>query len=192
VSGCGDEAPVTPSGAPAAGSAVVSAAAAGGDQAQSGGAAGEAKRCPEPRVPLARRLEGKLAEVCERSAVDPMAPEPKLDVSLTGAWRGEYVDESPGSSPTRFDASLIVTGGVVSGTTTEPNTFGTFGYSELEALLNGDAYATRQVVWLKTYRTGATNHSVLYVGRLDEAGRRIEGHWRVSGGTRGTFWMERS
>jgi hypothetical protein len=137
-------------------------------------------------------MGGKLAEICEKAAVDPMQLDPSLDLSLSGAWKGEYVGEELGASPTRFDASLSVFAGAVIGSTTEPNTFGGYGYSELEAGITGDAYTTRQVVMLKTYRSGATTHSVLYVGRLDGAGRRIEGHWRVSGGTRGTFWMERS
>lgn len=144
-------------------------------------------------MPLAERMGGTLAEICQKAAVvDPLQVDPSLDLSLSGTWKGEYVGEETGASPTRFDASLSVFAGAVIGSTTEPNTFGGYGYAELEAGLTGDAYATRQVVMLKTYRSGATTHSVLYVGKLDGAGRRIEGSWRVSGGTRGTFWMERS
>jgi hypothetical protein len=121
-----------------------------------------------------------------------MLVDSRHDFTLTGAWKGEYASEDPLASPTRFDATLVVSTGVVSGWTTEPNTFGTYGYTDLEAGLTGDAFASRQLVMMKTYRSGTANHSVLYVGRLDEAGSRIEGHWFVSGGTKGTFWMARS
>ncbi len=150
----------------------------------------EVPRCPEARVPLARRIGGTLAEVCERAAPDPMALDSSHDFALSGGWRGEYAGDSVGES-TRFDATLSVFAGTVTGATTEPNTFGMYGYAELEASVVGDVYRTRQVVFLKTYRSGATDHSVLYTGRLDEAGKRIEGRWRVSGGTSGTFWMEK-
>lgn len=192
ASACGREAPAG-GGAPAAASPSTPAgdAARDGNAARDGEAKADAQRCPEPRVPLAQRMGVKLAEVCEKAAVDPMQLDTALDLSLSGAWKGEYVSDGLGSTATRFDASLFATGGVVSGTTTEPNTFGPYGYAELQADVNGEAYATRQVVLLKTYRTATVTHSVLYVGQLDAAGKRIEGRWRLGGG-QGTFWMERS
>jgi hypothetical protein len=196
ASGCGSEPATTPG---ADGSEPASPAAALGRSDEGSGegiarrpgaSAEPSERCPEPRVPLARRIGDELSEACKAAAVDPMQVDARLDLSLTGAWKGEYSSESLGSSPTRFDASLFVTGGVLGGTLTEPNTFGPVGYAELQADLTGDAYATRQVVLLKTYRTATVDHSVLYVGRLDDAGTRIEGHWRL-GGMQGTFWMEK-
>lgn len=187
ASACGSE-------APAGGGAVASPPAVASASTPDGDGKGETARCPEPRVPLAQRMGVTLAEVCEKAAkpaVDPMQLDTALDLTLSGAWKGEYVSESLGSTATRFDASLFATGGVVSGTTTEPNTFGPYGYAELQADVNGEAYATRQVVLLKTYRTATVTHSVLYVGHLDEAGKRIEGRWRLGGG-QGTFWLEKS
>ena len=185
TSGCGSEAPAGEAGA--GGEPAGAAASAPGADAKA-----EPPRCPEaPRVPLAQRMGVKMAEICEKAAGDPMQVDPALDLSLSGAWKGEYVSDGFGSAPTRFDANLLATGGSVSGTTTEPNTFGPYGYAELAADLTGEAYATRQVVLLKTYRTATITHSVLYVGRLDQAGKRIEGRWRL-GASQGTFWMERS
>jgi hypothetical protein len=189
TAGCGSEAPA--GGAVPGGEAAGAAASTPGGHGWLGGdAKAESPRCPEPRVPLAQRMGVKMAEICEKAAVDPMQVDGALDLSLSGAWKGEYVSDGLGSSPTRFDANLFVSGGSVSGTTSEPNTFGPYGYAELAADVNGEAYATRQVVLLKTYRTATITHSVLYVGRLDEAGKRIEGRWRLGGG-QGTFWMER-
>lgn len=181
VAACGD-------GAPAGG------AAAGGAAPASGPAAAVVAeptpaQCPEPRVPLAQRMGVRMAEICTKAASDPMRVDASLDAALSGAWKGEYAG-GLASSTTRFDATLTVIDGAIGGTTTEPNTFGPPYYPELEATLTGDAYASRQVVMLKTYRTDSVDHSVLYVGRLDEAGTRIEGRWRVSG-AQGTFWMER-
>lgn len=195
ASACGSEAPAG-GGAPA----VASPSTPGGEAARDGEAARfgdarvDAQRCPEPRVPLAQRMGVTLAEVCEKAAkpaVDPMQLDTALDLSLSGAWKGEYVSDSLGSTATRFDASLFATGGVVSGTTTEPDTFSPYGYAELQADVSGEAHATRQVVLLKTYRTATVTHSVLYVGQLDAAGKRIDGRWRL-GSSQGTFWMERS
>ena len=180
--GCGEQAPAT---TPATPSPAASTPAAGGD------AKTEPARCPEPKLPLAQRVGVTLTEVCEKAAVDPMQLDPALDLALTGTWKGEYLGDGRGSDGTRFDASLFATGGVVSGTTTEPNTFGPYDYAELQADLVGEAHATREVVLLKTYRTATITHSVLYVGRLDAAGKRIEGRWRLRG-LEGTFWMERS
>lgn len=176
--GCGDEAP--------AGASTPAGAVAPDREPRA-----EPPRCPEPRVSLADRMAPTLTAVCEKAAVDPMTLDPALDLVLTGSWKGEYASDGLGSSPTRFEASVLTTGGVVSGTTTEPNTFGPYGYAELQADLAGEAYATRQVTLLKTYRTATVTHSVLYVGRLDAAGKRVEGRWRL-GSSHGTFWLEKS
>lgn len=167
------------------------ASAAAGAPSPGGEAKAEPARCPEPRVPLAQRINPTLTAMCEKAAVDPMQLDVALDLVLSGSWKGEYASEGFGASATRFEANLFTTGGLVSGTTTEPNTFGPYGYAELQADLTGEAYATRQVVLLKTYRTATVTHSVLYTGRLDAAGKRVEGRWRVSSGTQGTFWMEK-
>lgn len=182
TSGCGGEAPASAS-MPAGGESP------GGEPKAEPKA--EPPRCPEPRVSLADRMAPTLTAACEQAAVDPMRLDSALDLVLTGTWTGEYVSDAFGSSPTRFEASVLTTGGVVSGTTTEPNTFGPYGYAELQADLAGEAYATRQVVLLKTYRTATVTHSVLYVGRLDAAGKRVEGRWRLGSG-QGTFWLEKS
>lgn len=152
-----------------------------------GEAVPEATKCPEARVPLATRLGAKITETCEAAAAKPDERDPEIDRRLRGHWRGEYDGDSSG--PVSFQAELEASDGTISGSTTEPNTFSyVYGYSELEAGLTGDAYASGRVVLLKTYRTGSATHSVLYVGTLDEAGRRIEGHWRL-GAARGTFWL---
>lgn len=182
--GCGSEAPE-------------GEAASVGEPARASPPAAKAEppRCPEPRASLAQRMSPTISQACERvaveRAVDPMQLDMALDLSLSGTWNGEYASDGLGSSPTRFEATLFSTGGVVSGTTTEPNTFGPYGYTELQADINGEALATRQVVLLKTYRTATVTHSVLYIGQLDATGKRIEGRWR-QGGSQGTFWIARS
>lgn len=148
-----------------------------------------APECPGPRVPLASRMTATIADACREAAVAPSARDPELDRAVRGHWKGEYDGDS--TDPVTFQADLTVFDGVLTGTTTEPNTFPyVYGYSELEADVSGDVFGSRQVVWMKTYRTGGVSHSVLYVGTLDDAGRRVEGHWRL-GATQGTFWMTR-
>ncbi len=144
--------------------------------------------CPQPRRSLGRRLGTAVAQICEDATVDPKARDAAIDRLLQGTWTGEY-RLADGRTST-FSAVLSATAGSVSGSSTEPNNFGPYGYTELEATLTGDVYASRQLVLLKTYRTASVDHSVLYIGQLDESGRRIDGHWRI-GETDGTFWMER-
>lgn len=146
----------------------------------------ERPSCPEPRVPLAQRMGGTIAEACREAVSDPSAHDPEIDRALGGRWRGEY--DSDSAEPVAFTIDLIVVDGILSGSSSEPNTFPyVYGITTLPAALDGEAFASHQVVWLKTYTSGVS-HSVLYIGTLDEARKRIEGHWNL-GGNRGTFWM---
>lgn len=146
------------------------------------------ERCPDPRVPpLAERIGQRMVDACTRPELDPMGHDPAFDTALTGHWRGEYAS-AEGGAPTRFEADLVASDGTVNGSTTEPNTFGPGYLTELYADLVGEVYATRQVVLLKTYKSPGVDHSVLYVGRMDDERKRIEGRWRLPG-THGTFWL---
>lgn len=137
-------------------------------------------------MPLAQRMSGTIVDACRGAVIDPSARDPEVERALGGRWHGEY--DSDSSEPVTFTADLLVVDGMLSGSSSEPNTFPhVYGIADVPAELDGEAFASRQVVWLKTYTSGVF-HSVLYVGTLDEAGKRIEGRWHV-GPTRGTFWM---
>ena len=147
----------------------------------------EAPAAKCPRVPLSSRMTTTIADACREIAVAPTTRDPEIDRTVRGHWTGQYDGDS--TDPVAFEASFTVLDGVLTGTTTEPNTFAhVYGYSELEADVSGDVFGSGQVVWMKTYRTGGVSHSVLYLGTLNEAGKRLEGHWRL-GGTKGTFSM---
>ena len=109
---------------------------------------------------------------------------------LAGDWKGAYV-AADGAGANTFDARLKQNGAVLTGTVTEPNTFGDraramFLTSTLAGTVRGD-----DVRFVKTYDgSGGVSHAVTYQGRLDATGRRVRGDYSVNGAT-GSFEMVR-
>jgi hypothetical protein len=114
-----------------------------------------------------------------------------LDGDITGEWTGEYRYDEPGRDPVVMDASFTVSGGILSGRTTEPNTFAPGGLAELSATVVGDVLVGGRVTFMKTYTAGTVQHSILYIGQLDPRRRTLQGRWRSSTLT-GTFELERA
>lgn len=149
--------------------------------------------CPEPAAPrpsLAQRLGDRVEKVAEAcKPAEPLARDPARDAEIAGHWKGEYQYED-GRPSTAIEVTLRVRDLELSGEMSEPDTFGTALGARVESRITGDVYASRQVVFMKTYDSGGVTHSVLYTGTLARSGRRIEGRWRVPG-LSGSFWLAR-
>jgi hypothetical protein len=156
-------------------------------------AAAPARECPEPATPrpsLAQRLGDrveKAAEACKPA--EPLARDPLRDAEVAGPWKGEYRYDD-GRPSTAIEVTLRVRDLELVGEMSEPNTFGTSAAVRLESTIVGDVYASGQVVFMKTYTSGGSTHSVLYTGTLAQGGQRIEGRWRIAGSS-GPFWLAR-
>jgi hypothetical protein len=103
------------------------------------------------------------------------------DNDLTGLWSGEYwfLD---GGVPTPFSAHLVDSGGSISGTTLEPNTFAHPGLIELGADLSG-ARGEFSVRLTKLYHPapGVHREPIFMSGVVDPNFTMIEGQWVVGG-----------
>jgi hypothetical protein len=109
--------------------------------------------------------------------------------NLTGEWHGVYFDGN--QLNTAFDVDLVQSGNRITGTTVEPNNFGTADARFLLATIQGSVSPTH-ITFVKTYDgTGGQSHAVHYVGQLMPNGRRIVGTWSLAGGTQGRFEMVR-
>ena len=111
--------------------------------------------------------------------------------NLTGVWNGLYSYRDGRS--TSFVATLIESGGALSGTTHES--------SSIEAasgpLLFASVFGSRSdsaVAFTKTYEQPDVFHSspVRYDGSLNGDGTEIEGRWTIVGVWSGRFLMVRS
>lgn len=110
--------------------------------------------------------------------------------NLTGVWNGLYTYRDGRS--TSFVATLIESGGLLSGTTHEPSTTGAAG-AMLFASLDG-ARGDSTVTFTKTYeRPDALHRSpIRYEGALNREGTEIEGRWTIMRFWSGKFLMVRS
>jgi hypothetical protein len=112
-------------------------------------------------------------------------------VNLTGVWNGLY--SYPDGRSTSFVATLIDSGGSLSGTTHEPSTLG----GNIAATLYASLVGSRRdfsVAFTKTYdRPDAFHeHPILYDGALNGDGTEIEGRWTIVKIWSGKFLMIRS
>ena len=109
-----------------------------------------------------------------------------LDVS--GVWYGSWNAQDRRVRENRFIAHLAEGGGQFAGTTTEPDLGQRSGI--LLAFVEG-ARAGAEIRFIKQYDgRGRLEHSVLYSGRINNAGTEIHGTWRFSAYT-GSFTMQR-
>jgi hypothetical protein len=109
------------------------------------------------------------------------------NAALSGQWQGSYgyADSRP---PVSFIMEATFADGGLSGTISEPNTFGTAGVSFLHAYVQGSIDGDI-IQFTKTYDgTGGQTHSVQYNGVIDRSNRRITGTWRIQG-SGGQFTM---
>jgi hypothetical protein len=110
--------------------------------------------------------------------------------NLTGVWNGLYTYRDGRSMS--FVATLIETGGSVSGTTHELSTSGSPG-AMLFASLAG-ARSDSAVMFTKTYERPDVFHRspIRYDGVLNAEGTEIEGRWTIMRFWSGKFLMVRS
>jgi hypothetical protein len=106
---------------------------------------------------------------------------------LSGVWEGAY-SYTDNRAPVPFIFEASVSGGQISGTISEPSTFGTAGVEFLHAnvvgTIDGDV-----VRFTKTYDgIGGQTQSVQYQGVIDRSTQRVTGVWTLTGST-GQFAM---
>jgi hypothetical protein len=110
--------------------------------------------------------------------------------NLTGVWNGLYTYRDGRSTP--FVATLIDSGGALSGTTHETSTSGTPGAMLLASLAG--ARSDSAVTFTKTYDKPDVFHRspIRYDGVLNSEGTEIEGRWTIMLFWSGKFLMVRS
>lgn len=150
----------------------------------------QADEAPPKAEPLASRLTPTIAKAAEGCYRGGRAHDTETDTTVSGTWEGSfgYDDGRPGVD---LELTLNVREGRLRGTMTEPNTFGPAGYARLEADVVGEAVRSHLVTFMKTYRTGSLDHSILYVGELSEDGKKIEGTWTL-GESQGPFSLAKT
>jgi hypothetical protein len=111
--------------------------------------------------------------------------------NLTGIWNGLYT--YPHGQSTAFVATLIDTGGSLSGTTHEPSTAGDAPGTTSFATISGSRRDTA-VTFTKRYDPPgpSTSSPVLYEGALNADATEIEGRWIIAHVWSGKFLMIRS
>lgn len=118
----------------------------------------------------------------------------KGTLTLSGDWTGVYDYADTPDEAVPFTAALTDVGGVVWGTTQEPNTFSQAVSHDLHATVSG-VRSGPEVRFRKVYDGRAENHEpIIYSGHLSPDGNRIEGRWRIASGTasfHGPFVMNR-
>ena len=107
--------------------------------------------------------------------------------NLTGVWNGLYT--YPSGLSTSFVATLIDSGGSLSGTTHEPGALGGTLYASLVGSRNDSA-----VGFTKTYEQPGLLHRkpIIYEGALNGDATEIEGRWTIQKVWSGKFMMVRS
>ena len=107
--------------------------------------------------------------------------------NLTGIWNGLY--NYPNGRSTSFVATLLDSGGALSGTTHEPGSLGGMLYASLAGSRNDSA-----VGFTKTYdRPGLLHRKpIVYEGTLNGDATEIEGRWTIQEVWSGKFMMVRS
>jgi hypothetical protein len=110
--------------------------------------------------------------------------------TLTGVWNGIY-SYPIAHAPVSFVATLIDSGGTVSGTTHEPCAIGGRAGDILYATLLGSRQDSA-IAFVKTYDGANPRYrTVAYEGTLSRDGTEIEGRWIVPGNWSGKFLMIR-
>lgn len=124
-------------------------------------------------------MRGLLAvlAMCVAFLGAPATAHAQAGVSLSGDWRGAFTYAAGAGQAAEFALHLQESGGRLTGTTTELNTFGAADAIFLLASVTGDR-AGDSVHFVKTYDgTGGQTHSIVYSGRILPGGRRIVGTW---------------
>ncbi|MBB4097319.1 hypothetical protein [Sphingomonas kyeonggiensis] len=103
---------------------------------------------------------------------------------MSGVWYGRYAS-SGGDQDSGFIAVLEESGGVFSGSISEPD-----GRGGVRRASVAGRRSSGLVQFVKQYR-GRRNHAVFYEGGVDDQGTQASGNWKIDDGTAGGFSMER-
>ena len=100
-----------------------------------------------------------------------------LHSDMNGIWSGRY-EYSDHNDPVKFTAWFDDSGGAISGTIMEPNTFVPGDVEELQASITGARHAL-EVEFVKRYDiySGAHNAPIIYSGTADKAFTLLRGTW---------------
>lgn len=118
-------------------------------------------------------------------------------IDLSGRWTGVYFypvdpelnpdDDLP---PTPFTAELTDAGGLVTGTTLEPDVLGPPGSPPIPAILQGRHDGGR-LIFTKFPEGGGHVDPIDYDGDISPDGELIDGRWTIPGEWSGVFRMQR-
>lgn len=111
--------------------------------------------------------------------------------SLTGVWHGQYAYPMV-LEPVHFIATIIDSGGMLSGSIAETTNLPGQGPRRREASLDG-AREGNSVHFLKVYLPASEDHQdVVYVGQISADRTEVDGEWLIPGSWAGRFLMIRS
>lgn len=111
--------------------------------------------------------------------------------TLTGVWHGQYAYPMA-LEPVHFVATLIDSGGAISGSTHETTGRPGEGSQRRLAIVEG-ARDGANVRFVKIYAPASADHQdVIYTGALNADRSEIEGTWMIPGDWSGRFLMIRS
>ncbi|MBR0846161.1 hypothetical protein JQ543_00285 [Bradyrhizobium diazoefficiens] len=112
-----------------------------------------------------------------------------MSIDLTGVWDGTFMQ--PGVGMITFMATLVETGGALSGRVTEPCMMATCPISTHHAAIAGQR-AGSAVSFVKRYEPPGFGYaSVTYEGSVNAEATEIDGRWRLPGAS-GAFLMIRA
>jgi hypothetical protein len=108
---------------------------------------------------------------------------------LTGVWDGTYVQ--PGTGMVTFTATLIESGGALTGIVTEPCMMPRCPLSTHNASIAGHRSGSK-VSFVKRYEPPGYGYGAVdYEGTVNAEATEIDGRWRLPGGS-GAFLMVRA
>ena len=118
-------------------------------------------------------------------------------INLTGRWTGVYfypadqtLNANDNMPATPFTAALIDAGGVITGTTLEPDTLGGPGAPDIPAIVDG-SHDGALLTFTKFPEGGGHDDPIVYSGLITPDGDSVTGDWSIPGAWSGTFRMQR-
>lgn len=113
-------------------------------------------------------------------------------MDIAGFWTGKYAYDEVIGLVVEFHAGLSQTGSILSGNTTERNTFGGQDEHILIAELFGKV-SLQSIRFMKRYTNVAQGQEkIIYSGSISNDGNAISGSWVMMSMWSGTFTMSRA
>lgn len=111
---------------------------------------------------------------------------------VDGFWTGEYLYDKAGFPTVEFQAELRQLEAIISGNTTEFNTFD----HEAGQIIIGELFgkvAGHSISFTKVYKnTSYAADEIAYTGSVSDDGKLITGRWNITGVFSGSFRMIRA